>query len=101
MSAYLIVRAVVAAPDRDKFDHWYETEHLPDALRDFKALSAKRGWSSIDPAVHFAMYEFPDVETANAIATSDVIKELVAEFDRQWQDRVERTREVVEIIQTL
>lgn len=101
MSAYLIVRAVVPAPDRDKFDHWYETEHLPDALRDFKALSAKRGWSSIDPTVHWAMYEFPDVETANAVATSDVIKALVAEFDRQWQDRVKRTREVVEIVQTL
>lgn len=101
MSAYLIVRAVVPESDRDKFDHWYETEHLPDARRDFKALSAKRGWSSIDPTVHWAMYEFPDVETANAIATSDVIKELVAEFDRVWEDRVKRTREVVGIVQAL
>ena len=101
MSAYLIVRAVVPDADHDKFDHWYETEHLSDAFRDFRALSAKRGWSSIDPTVHWAMYEFPDVETANAIATSDVIKELVAEFDRVWEDRVKRTREVVGIVQAL
>ena len=38
MTAYLVVRAVVADPtDRAAFDHWYRTEHLPDALKAFKA----------------------------------------------------------------
>ena len=41
---YLIVRAVVADPaDRSPFDHWYRTEHLPDALKAFGAVSAMRG----------------------------------------------------------
>ena len=38
MTAYLVVRAVVADPeDRAAFDHWYRTEHLPDALKAFNA----------------------------------------------------------------
>ena len=38
MTAYLVVRAVVADPaDRAAFDHWYRTEHLPDAMKAFKA----------------------------------------------------------------
>ena len=101
MTAYLIVRAEVPEIDREAFDRWYETEHLPDAHRDFKALSARRGWSEQEPNTHLAFYEFPDLAAANAIMESDVIKALVAEFDRCWQDRVKRSREVVEIAQSL
>lgn len=101
MTAYLIVRAEVPEADREAFDHWYETEHLPDALRDFKALSAKRGWSVQDVNCHLAFYEFPNLAVANAIQDSEAIKGLVAEFDRCWQDRVKRSREVVEIVQSL
>jgi hypothetical protein len=101
MPAYLIVRAEVAETDREAFDHWYETEHLPDAHRAFNALNARRGWSALDPSHHLAFYEFPDLAAANAIADSNAIKELVAEFDRCWDDRVKRSREVVEISQSL
>ncbi len=101
MSAYLMVRAVVPDADRDKFDHWYETEHLPDAHLAFKALSAMRGWSSLEPSTHLAFYEFPDLAAAEAMSNSDAIKELIAEFDRVWEDKVKRTREVVEISQSL
>ena len=101
MAAYLIVRAVVPEADRDEFDKWYETEHLPDAHRAFKALSARRGWSEQESNTHLAFYEFPDLATANAVSASDEIKELIAEFDRCWQDRVQRSREVVEIAQLL
>jgi len=38
---------------------------------------------------------------ANAVYASDEIKGLIAEFDRCWQDRVQRSREVVEIAQLL
>lgn len=101
MTAYLIVRAEVPEADRDAFDRWYEAEHLPDAHRAFKALSAQRGWSSLDPTIHVAFYEFPDMAAAQAAANSNEIKELIAEFDRVWQDRVVRTRELLEIAQTL
>lgn len=101
MTAYLIVRAEVAEADRDAFDHWYETEHLPDAKAAFQARSAYRGWSDVTPGVHIAVYEFPDLAHARAIADSEEIKALIAEFDRVWQDRVQRTREIIEVKQTL
>ena len=101
MTAYLIVRAEVDASSRDGFDAWYEKEHLPDAVKAFKAMSAKRGWSAVEDNVHIAFYEFPDAETANRIATSDTIKEFIKEFDRHWEGKVTRSRDVVEFSQKL
>ena len=101
MTAFLIVRAEVAEADRSAFDHWYETEHLPEAKAAFQAQSARRGWSDVTPGVHIAVYEFPDLAQARAIAASDGIKALIAEFDRVWQDRVQRSREIIEVKQTL
>ena len=97
MTAYLIVRAIVADPaDRAGFDHWYKTEHLPDAINAFGAASAMRGWSSVNPAEHTAFYRFPTLAAARAASGGDAIKVLVAEFDRCWPS-VRRTRDLVEI----
>ena len=41
--AYVAVRAEVPAGDRERFDRWYETDHLPWALR---AFAARRAWRS-------------------------------------------------------
>ncbi len=101
MTAYLMVRAEVPEGERDNFDHWYETEHLPDAKKAFKALSARRGWSTIDPLSHFAFYEFADLDAASTVSGSDEIKTLIAEFDRVWQGKVTRTRDVVDILQSI
>ncbi len=88
--AYLMVRAAVAdAADRPGFDRWYEAEHLPDAVARF---GAERGWrcrSRTDPAVHYAFYEFADVERARSVLDSP-------EFDRAWRARVARTRDILE-----
>lgn len=102
MTAYLIVRAQVKdSTAKDDFDRWYGDEHLPDALRAFKALSAQRGWSRLDPLVHYAYYEFPDAASAAAIQGSPEMKHLIAEFDRAWGDRVTRVRDIVELTQSL
>jgi hypothetical protein len=96
--AYFVVRAVVAdATDRPAFDRWYGDEHLPDAVRAFGARRAWRGWSTADPSVHTAFYEFPSVAAAQAIGGSEAIKGLIAEFDRAWGGRVTRTRDIVEV----
>lgn len=100
-SAYLIVRAVVPQADREAFDRWYETEHLPDAKKAFSALSARRGWSEVTPGVHLALYEFRDIDHARQATGGDAITALIAEFDRVWQGRVTREREIVGIAQTL
>jgi len=102
MSAYLVVRAVIAdAADRAAFDHWYRTEHLPDAMKAFKAQSAMRGWSMADPSVHTAFYRFESVEAVQAISDSPEIKALIAEFDRCWDTRVVRTRDILSIADEL
>jgi hypothetical protein len=102
MTAYLIVRAVVAEPaDRPAFDHWYRTEHLPDAVKAFNASSGMRGWSTTDPSVHTAWYRFDTLEQVQAISNSPQIATLVAEFDRAWGTRVTRTRDIITIADEL
>ena len=90
--AYLAVRAEVPEADRARFDHWYETDHLPWALRVFEAKRAWRCWSTSEAptgfGVHVAFYEFDSVEAAETISKSDAIKPLVADFDRVWPNRV-------------
>ena len=102
MSAYFLVRAQVVDPAvKDDFDRWYRDEHLPDALEAFKAKRAWRAWSAMDPSVHYAFYEFDDLAGAQAIQGSPGLKRLVAEFDRLWGDKVARSRDIVEAVQTL
>jgi hypothetical protein len=102
MPAYFIVRAkVLDAAVKDDFDRWYRDEHLPDALKAFNARRAWRGWSAVDATVHHAFYEFDDLARAQAIQGSEALKRLIAEFDRVWGDKVTRSRDVVEVTQTM
>jgi len=102
MSGVFMVRAVVADPaDRGKFDQWYQDEHLPDALKAFGAKSAWRGWSEVDPSVHYAVYEFDTIEQVKAIPGSGELKALVAEFDRVWGKKVVRVRDEVRVGQRI
>lgn len=103
--AYFAVRAEVPEADRAKFDHWYETDHLPWALRVFKARRAWRCWSRSDTpdghGIHVAFYEFDSVAAAEAVQKSDAIKPLVEDFDRVWQGRVTRRRAVLDVVQEI
>ena len=101
MTAYLIVRAKVDESCKIQFDKWYENEHLPEALEAFSALTAKRGWSNVEPNVHIAFYEFQNLEAAEAIISSDTMKAFVQEFDRNWLGKVERTRELIGFVQKI
>lgn len=102
MTALFMVRAQVAdAAMRDAFDRWYRDEHLPDAIKAFRARRAWRGWSDVEPLAHYAWYEFEDLARAKAIVGSDALKRLIADFDRAWGDKVARSRDFVEIVQTL
>jgi hypothetical protein len=102
MTAYFIVRAqVVDAAVKEDFDRWYENEHLPDAHEGFNARRSWRGWSDVDANVHYAVYEFDDVAAARAIPGSDAIKRLIADFDRMWGEKITRSREIVDVVQTI
>ena len=98
MAACFMVRARIGADVVKKdFDRWYGEEHLPDALKTFKAKRAWRAWSDVDPSVHFAFYEFASMADARAIEGSEGLKRLVADFDRAWGDKVARSRDFLEI----
>ncbi len=101
-AAYLVVRAVVADPgDRPAFDAWYKNEHLPDALAAFGAETASRGWSELDPSVHCAFYRFPTLLAAQTASRGAEIQALIAEFDRVWDTRVIRSRDIISIAEEL
>jgi hypothetical protein len=96
--AWLVVRAVVADPaDRAAFDDWYRREHLPDAVKAFSACTAWRGWSATDPSIHCAQYRFESLDRLEAVMSGVEIAELINEFDRHWNGRVTRTREILAV----
>jgi hypothetical protein len=93
--AYFIVRATVTdASKRAAFDRWYSREHLPDALKSFKAEKAWRHWSLSDPALHQATYQFADQASLEHAVNGAEMKRLIADFNRDWPD-VTRTREIL------
>jgi hypothetical protein len=98
-AAFFIVRASVTdAARRAAFDKWYETEHLPDAVKSFGAKKAWRFWSASDPAVHQAMYQFDDEAALERATTGDEMKRLIADFNRDWPE-VTRPRETLLLAQ--
>ena len=102
MSAYLLVRAEVEEDSREGFDNWYQNEHLPSALKEFKdAIGAWRAWSDVEDGIHLAFYEFEDLESAHKLLNSELMKEFIKEFDRHWLGKVIRTRDVFEVKQSL
>ncbi len=46
-------------------------------------------------------YEFSDLDAANTLINSESLKGFIAEFDRHWAGKVERTRELVEFSQVI
>jgi hypothetical protein len=97
-----MIRAEVPnSGDREAFDHWYMTEHLPLAIKTFEPERAWRCWSLGDPAIHYAFYQFADRGQAEALIGSEKMKPLIGDFDRVWGDRVQRRRDILEIVQEL
>lgn len=93
---FLVVRSVVPAAHRGAFDDWYRTDHMPKSLGPLGALGGHRYWSDSEPSVHYAFYEFSDIETPRAIKRRfdgpDGL--LMNEFSATWPD-ISRTREVI------
>jgi hypothetical protein len=101
-TAVLIVRArLTNLADRERFDRWYGTEHLPTGVKHFKAQRGWRAWSRTNPLVHIALYEFPSVEEAENILDSAALAAQISEFDRVWGTGITRTREIVEVVEEL
>tara|TARA_B100000686_G_scaffold72987_1_gene78723 strand:- start:17828 stop:18145 length:318 start_codon:yes stop_codon:yes gene_type:complete len=102
MTAYLLVRAEVEKNSREGFDRWYQNEHLPSALKEFKdSIGAWRAWSDVEEGVHLAFYEFENIQDAHNLLSSDLMKEFIKEFDSHWDGKVTRSRDVFFVKQHL
>ncbi len=47
------------------------------------------------------IYEFVNLDATNTLMNSEVLKGFIAEFDRHWAGKVNRTRELVEFSQVI
>lgn len=93
--AFLVVRSVVAnAADRAGFDHWYETDHMPKAIRLLGAETGWRFWSLTDPQLHYAVYRYPSLDALQTRHPANRA-ELMREYESTWPG-VTRTREVLQ-----
>src|SRR5262245_25342036 len=95
--AFLVVRSVVPEPLRERFDHWYASDHLPRAVVDVAAEKGWRFWNETDPGVHYAVYRFADLAALMRGMRSEGFQELVRDYDRTWPSGVARTREIVHL----
>jgi len=99
--ACFMVRAQVTnAADRETFDQWYSTHHVPMAMDRFRCEKGWRFWSRSDPSVHYALYQFADLATLRARLEEPGFKELVADFNEAWPN-VPRTRDLIEAVQAV
>src|SRR3974377_1309571 len=97
--AWLMVRSQVPnVSDREAFDKWYGSHHLPLAMDKFRAEKAWRFWSRSDPSVHYALYQFRDMATLRSTLESPDFKLLIADFDAAWP-QVTRSRDLIEAVQ--
>ena len=99
--AYFVVRAIVEPPLRQRFDHWYSSDHLPKAIAAFKCEKAWRFWSAVEAGMHYAVYQFADMAKLDAALASDGYKRLVAEFDAAWPHGVSRTRDRLNMVEEM
>ena len=96
---FFVVRSTVKdAALRKPFDHWYSTDHMPWALREFKCEKAWRFWSETDPSVHQATYQFADRAALDRGTRPENMTRLVADFDKAWP-QIKRSREIMTLAQ--
>ena len=100
MTCYLIVKSDTTLVDKKEFENWYANEHLSEAKKAFRAKSAKRGWIT-NTNFHLAIYEFENNKDAEKAINSKNLEILIKKFDEKWENKVQRTRELTELIQTI
>ena len=100
MLAYLIVKSDTSQIDSKDFDYWYENEHLYEAKKQFMAKNAKRGWVE-NSNFHLAIYEFENIKKAKNAMDSKKLQSLIKKFDKKWDFKVTRTRELVSLTQII
>lgn len=95
---YLLVRSEVQEPDRQAFDTWYATDHMPKAIAFLGARKAWRYWSILNPCLHYAVYRCPAlfIEQWTGSKQPPGFGVLASEFSASWP-HVRRQREILRL----
>ena len=101
MRIFLVVKSFVPKHLKKDFDDWYEKEHLFEAKQTFSAISASRGWEIENEDIHYAFYEFYNLEKANKILKSEALKKMIRIYDKKWSNQIDRTRKIISITQEI
>ena len=99
MKVFLVVKSFVPSHLKQKFDDWYEKEHLSEAKNTFYAISASRGWVMEKEDMHYAYYQFDNLKEANKILKGEALRKMIKIFDKKWSDQVYKTRKIISITQ--
>ena len=95
MKAHLIVRSTVpAVADRAPFDAWYQDDHMAAVIREYRPLRCWRSWSTLEPEIHYAFYEFETADRLKQVMETQSFADLVDDFSTTWAGKVTRTRDI-------
>jgi hypothetical protein len=101
MTAQLMVKSTLLdLSARDAFDRWYGEDHMVQAASAFSPKRCWRAWSAIDPAIHYANYEFNNLDEITDMMASEAFQTLVSDFSSTWDGRVVRSRDISVTVQT-
>ena len=89
-----VVKATITADREDAFNHWYNTEHIPQLLRYRGAVSARRYKTILgeDRYHYMTLYEFESEATFEEFQRSDHLAEMIGEYDRNFGGVSERAQ---------
>ena len=82
-----IVMAKVNPEDEEAFNRWYNEEHMPRALERFPGVLSGRRYKILEGEGEYqflALYEFESYEKMDAAVNSDIIKQLIKEYDEAF-----------------
>ncbi len=92
--AILTVRATITPEREEAFNHWYNTEHIPQLLRYPGAAGARR-YKQIegdDKYQFITIYEFESEETYQSFVNSTHFAEMIEEYNVSFGAASERVR---------
>ena len=74
---------------------------MSDAKQSFNSIYASRGWEIENEDIHYASYEFDNLNKANETLKSVALKKMISIYDKKWSNQIDRTRKIITITQEI
>ncbi len=82
-----IVMAKVKPEDEEAFNRWYNEDHMPKALERFPGVLSGRRYQILEGEDEYrflALYEFESYEAMQVAVNSDVVNQLIREYNEAF-----------------